>query len=33
MTTTAPYAPSAAGQVQYMHLERLYGYLPGRGAW
>jgi acyl-CoA thioesterase-1 len=24
-----PYAPPAAGQLQYLHLEKLYGYLPG----
>ena len=29
MNDKAPYAPPAAAQLQYMHLEKLYGYLPG----
>jgi lysophospholipase L1-like esterase len=29
MTNKTPYAPPATGQLQYVHLEKLYGYLPG----
>lgn len=29
MTNKPAYAPSAAAQLQYVHLEKLYGYLPG----
>lgn len=29
MTNNAPYTRPAAAQLQYIHLEKLYGYLPG----
>lgn len=29
MTNKTPYAPPAVGQLQHVHLEKLYGYLPG----
>ncbi|WP_154794619.1 SGNH/GDSL hydrolase family protein [Occultella kanbiaonis] len=29
MTEQTPYAPPAEAQLQYVHLEKLYGYLPG----
>ncbi len=29
MNDKTPYAPQAAAQLQYVHLEKLYGYLPG----
>ncbi len=29
MNDKTPYAPPAAAQLQYVHLEKLYGYLPG----
>ncbi len=29
MNHEKPYAPQAAAQLQYVHLEKLYGYLPG----
>ncbi|WP_454295318.1 SDR family NAD(P)-dependent oxidoreductase [Salana multivorans] len=29
MNEKTPYAPPAAAQLQYVHLEKLYGYLPG----
>ncbi|MDL9947653.1 SGNH/GDSL hydrolase family protein [Gordonia sp. ABSL11-1] len=29
MNNKTPYAPQAAAQLQYVHLEKLYGYLPG----
>ena len=29
MTSTTPYSPPAAAQLQFVHLEKLYGYLPG----
>lgn len=29
MTNKTPYAPPAVGQLQYVHLEKLYAYLPG----
>lgn len=29
MSDKTPYAPQAAAQLQYVHLEKLYGYLPG----
>ncbi|MFT4136347.1 SGNH/GDSL hydrolase family protein [Microbacterium sp.] len=32
MNSTRPYAPQAAAQLQYVHLEKLYGYLPGLAA-
>jgi hypothetical protein len=32
MTNKTAYAPPAAGQLQYVHLEKLYGYLPGLTA-
>jgi lysophospholipase L1-like esterase len=32
MTDKPAYAPPAAPQLQYMHLEKLYGYLPGLTA-
>lgn len=31
MNDKTPYAPPAAAQLQYVHLEKLYGYLPGLG--
>jgi hypothetical protein len=32
MTNKTAYAPPAAGQLQYVHLEKLYDYLPGLTA-
>lgn len=29
MTNKTPYGPPAVGQLQQVHLEKLYGYLPG----
>lgn len=29
MSDTTPYAPQAVAQLQYVHLEKLYGHLPG----
>ena len=29
MNDKTPYAPQAAAQLQYVHLDKLYGYLPG----
>lgn len=32
MTNATPYGPPAAAQLQFVHLEKLYGYLPGLTA-